>query len=169
MGISVEFSHHEGAPGQQEIDLRFADAMTMADNIMSFRYVVKEVAITQGVRASFMPKPFPDQPGSAMHTHFSLFEGERNAFYDADDEYQMSATGRAFLAGVLRHAAELTAVSCQWVNSFKRLVIGEEAPTTSPGVRPTVRRWFGCPTTRRARRPASASNSACPTRAATRI
>jgi glutamine synthetase len=129
MGISVEFSHHEGAPGQQEIDLRYADALTMADNIMSFRYVVKEVAITQGVRASFMPKPFPQYPGSAMHTHFSLFEGETNAFYDPDDEFQMSATGKAFLAGVLTHAPELTAVCCQFVNSFKRLVIGEEAPT----------------------------------------
>jgi glutamine synthetase len=129
MGISVEFSHHEGAPGQQEIDLRYADALTMADNIMSFRYVVKEVALTQGVRASFMPKPFPDQPGSAMHTHFSLFEGETNAFHDGDGEYQMSATGKAFLAGVLKHAPEITAVSCQWVNSYKRLVIGEEAPT----------------------------------------
>ncbi|MDQ2738614.1 MAG: glutamine synthetase family protein, partial [Actinomycetota bacterium] len=107
MGISVEFSHHEGAPGQQEIDLRYADALTMADNIMSFRYVVKEVAITQGVHASFMPKPFPEHPGSAMHTHFSLFEGETNAFYDADDEYQMSPTGKAFLAGVLKHAAEI--------------------------------------------------------------
>ena len=104
MGISVEFSHHEGAPGQQEIDLRYADALTMADNIMSFRYVVKEVALTQGVRASFMPKPFAQHPGSGMHTHFSLFEGETNAFYDPDDEYQMSATGKAFLAGVLRHA-----------------------------------------------------------------
>jgi len=131
MGISVEFSHHEGAPGQQEIDLRYADALTMADNIMSFRYVVKEVAITQGVRASFMPKPFADHPGSAMHTHFSLFEGEINAFHDPDDEFQLSATGKAFLAGVLRHAAEITAVSCQWVNSYKRLVIGDEAPTTT--------------------------------------
>ncbi len=130
MGISVEFSHHEGAPGQQEIDLRYADALTMADNIMSFRYVIKEVAITQGVRATFMPKPFPDQPGSAMHTHFSLFEGETNAFYDAEDQYQMSATGKAFLAGVLKHAPELTAVTSQWVNSYKRLVIGGEAPTT---------------------------------------
>ncbi len=129
MGISVEFSHHEGAPGQQEIDLRYADALTMADNIMSFRYVVKEVAITQGVRASFMPKPFPDQPGSAMHTHFSLFEGETNAFHDPSDEYQLSATGKAFLAGVLRHAGEITAVTCQWVNSYKRLVLGGEAPT----------------------------------------
>lgn len=129
MGISVEFSHHEGAPGQQEIDLRYADALTMADNVMSFRYVVKEVAITQRVRASFMPKPFAEQPGSGMHTHFSLFSGEQNAFYDADDDYQMSATGKAFLAGVLKHAPELTAVACQWVNSYKRLVIGDEAPT----------------------------------------
>ena len=129
MGISVEFSHHEGAPGQQEIDLRYADALTMADNVMSFRYVVKEVAITQGVRASFMPKPFPDYPGSAMHTHFSLFEGESNAFHDPDDPNQLSATGKAFLAGVLRHAQEITAISCQWVNSYKRLVFGEEAPT----------------------------------------
>ena len=131
MGISVEFSHHEGAPGQQEIDLRYADALTMADNVMSFRYVVKEVAITQGVRASFMPKPYVEQPGSAMHTHFSLFDGERNAFHDPDDEYQLSATGKAFLAGVVRHAAEITAVSCQWVNSYKRLVVGDEAPTTA--------------------------------------
>ncbi len=130
MGISVEFSHHEGAPGQQEIDLRYADALTMADNIMSFRYVIKEVAITQGVRASFMPKPFADQPGSAMHTHFSLFEGESNAFYDPEDPYQMSATGKAFLAGVLRHAPEFTAITNQWVNSYKRLVLGGEAPTT---------------------------------------
>ena len=130
MGISVEFSHHEGAPGQQEIDLRYADALTMADNIMSFRYVVKEVAITQGVRATFMPKPFADQPGSAMHTHFSLFEGESNAFYDPEDPYQMSATGKAFLAGVLKHAPEYTAVTNQWVNSYKRLVLGGEAPTT---------------------------------------
>lgn len=130
MGISVEFSHHEGAPGQQEIDLRYADALTMADNIMSFRYVVKEVALTQGVRASFMPKPFPDQPGSAMHTHFSLFEGETNAFYDAEDPYQMSQVGKAFLAGVLKYAPEFTAVTSQWVNSYKRLVLGGEAPTS---------------------------------------
>ncbi|HOZ60463.1 MAG TPA: glutamine synthetase, partial [Nakamurella multipartita] len=131
MGISVEFSHHEGAPGQQEIDLRYADALTMADNVMSFRYVVKEVAITQGVRASFMPKPYVQHPGSAMHTHFSLFDGERNAFHDPDDEYQLSETGKAFLAGVVRHAREITAVSCQWVNSYKRLVVGDEAPTTA--------------------------------------
>jgi len=129
MGISVEFSHHEGGPGQQEIDLRYADALTMADNIMTFRYVVKEVAMQQGVNASFMPKPFSGHPGSAMHTHFSLFEGDRNAFHDAEDPYSLSETGRAFVAGVLRHAREITAVTNQWVNSYKRLIVGGEAPT----------------------------------------
>jgi len=121
MGISVEFSHHEGAPGQQEIDLRYADALTMADNVMTFRYVVKEVAITQDVRASFMPKPFSKQPGSGMHTHVSLFEGDRNAFYDSEDPYELSKTGRAFVAGLLTHAREISAVTNQWVNSYKRL------------------------------------------------
>ncbi|HEY3260292.1 MAG TPA: glutamine synthetase, partial [Pseudonocardiaceae bacterium] len=130
MGISVEFSHHEGGPGQQEIDLRYADALTMADNVMTFRYTVKEVALTQGVRASFMPKPFAEWPGSAMHTHISLFEGDRNAFHDADDPFELSDTGKAFVAGILRHAREITAVTNQWVNSYKRLIVGGEAPTT---------------------------------------
>ncbi len=129
MGISVEFSHHEGGPGQQEIDLRYADALTMADNIMTFRYVMKEVAMMQGARASFMPKPFSEHPGSAMHTHFSLFEGDRNAFHDPSDPFELSPTGKAFLAGVLRHALEITAIPNQWVNSYKRLVVGGEAPT----------------------------------------
>ncbi|WHT21165.1 type I glutamate--ammonia ligase [Crossiella sp. CA-258035] len=129
MGISVEFSHHEGAPGQQEIDLRYADALTMADNVMTFRYVVKEVAIKDGVRASFMPKPFSDQPGSGMHTHVSLFEGDRNAFYDSEDPYELSGTGKAFVAGLLKHAREISAVTNQWVNSYKRLIVGGEAPT----------------------------------------
>ena len=129
MGISVEFSHHEGAPGQQEIDLRYADALTMADNVMTFRYLIKEVAITQGVRASFMPKPFTGQPGSGMHTHVSLFEGDRNAFYDSEDPYELSKTGKAFVAGLLRHAREISAVTNQWVNSYKRLIVGGEAPT----------------------------------------
>ena len=121
MGISVEYSHHEGAPGQQEIDLRYADALTTADNIMSFRLVMKEVAIEQGVYATFMPKPFTDHPGSGMHTHVSLFEGDKNAFYEAGAEFQLSKTGRAFIAGLLRHAPEITAVCNQWVNSYKRL------------------------------------------------
>ncbi len=129
MGISVEFSHHEGGHGQQEIDLRYADALTMADNVMTFRYLIKEVAITQGVRASFMPKPFTNQPGSGMHTHVSLFEGDRNAFYDSEDPYELSKTGKAFVAGLLKHAREISAVTNQWVNSYKRLIVGGEAPT----------------------------------------
>jgi glutamine synthetase len=128
MGISVEFSHHEGGPGQQEIDLRYADALTTADNIMTFRVVVKEVALTQGVYATFMPKPYTEFPGSAMHTHLSLFEGDRNVFFEAGAEYHLSKTGRAFIAGMLHHAAEITAVTNQWVNSYKRLAGGGEAP-----------------------------------------
>lgn len=121
IGISVEYSHHEVAPGQQEIDLRYADALSTADNIMTFRHVVKEVALSAGVQASFMPKPFTDQPGSGMHTHMSLFEGEDNVFHDAADPVKLSAAGKAFVAGLLRHAPEYTAVTNQWVNSYKRL------------------------------------------------
>jgi len=129
MGISVEFSHHEGAPGQQEIDLRYADALSTADNIMTFRHVIKEVALEQGFYASFMPKPFTDHPGSGMHTHVSLFEGENNAFFDASAEFNLSKTGRSFIAGILKHAAEMTAITNQWVNSYKRLQGGGEAPS----------------------------------------
>ena len=128
MGISVEFSHHEGGPGQQEIDLRYADALTTADNLMTFRTVVKEVAIEQGVYATFMPKPFRDAPGSGMHTHLSLFEGDRNAFYEPGAPYQLSKIARSFIAGILVHAPEFTAVTNQWVNSYKRLAGGAEAP-----------------------------------------
>jgi glutamine synthetase len=129
MGISVEFSHHEGGPGQQEIDLRYADALSTADNVMTFRTVMKEVALDQGVYATFMPKPFTEHPGSAMHTHLSLFEGDRNAFHEAGAEYQLSKVGRSFIAGLLKHAAEITAVTNQWVNSYKRLWGGGEAPS----------------------------------------
>ncbi|OYN89597.1 type I glutamate--ammonia ligase [Parenemella sanctibonifatiensis] len=129
MGISVEFSHHEGAPGQQEIDLRYADALTMADNIMSFRTVIKEVATSQGMQATFMPRPFSEHAGSGMHTHMSLFEGDSNAFYDASGEYHLSDTARYFVAGLLKHAPEISAVTNQWVNSYKRLVVGSEAPS----------------------------------------
>jgi glutamine synthetase len=129
MGISVEFSHHEGGPGQQEIDLRYADALSTADNVMTFRTVVREVALSQGVWASFMPKPFTEHPGSGMHTHVSLFEGDRNAFYEAGSEYSLSKTGRQFIAGVLQHASEIAVVTNQWVNSYKRLVGGGEAPS----------------------------------------
>ena len=129
MGISVEFSHHEGAPGQQEIDLRYADALSTADNIMTFRHVVKEVALDQGCHASFMPKPFTDHPGSGMHTHVSLFEGEKNAFYDPNAQYNLSKVGRSFIAGLLTHAGEISLITNQWVNSYKRLHGGGEAPT----------------------------------------
>ncbi|MGW0232113.1 glutamine synthetase family protein [Actinopolymorpha singaporensis] len=128
MGISVEFSHHEGAPGQQEIDLRYADALATADNIMTFRVVVKEVALGQGIYASFMPKPFTQWAGSGMHTHMSLFEGDRNAFFESGAEYHLSKIARSFIAGLLRHAGEITAVTNQWVNSYKRLWGGGEAP-----------------------------------------
>ena len=128
MGISVEFSHHEVAPGQQEIDLRYADALSTADNILTTRHVIKEVALSQGVYATFMPKPFSDQPGSGMHTHLSLFEGDQNAFYDGNDPLHLSKVARHFIAGLLKHAAEITAVTNQWVNSYKRLVSGGEAP-----------------------------------------
>ncbi|MFT3862024.1 type I glutamate--ammonia ligase [Micropruina sp.] len=128
MGISVEFSHHEGGPGQQEIDLRYADALMTADNIMTFRVVIKEVAAMKNMFASFMPKPLENHPGSGMHTHVSLFEGDANAFYDASAEYNLSKIGRQFIAGLLRHAAEISAVTNQFVNSYKRLAVGSEAP-----------------------------------------
>ncbi|TFC32261.1 glutamine synthetase [Cryobacterium sp. TMT2-18-3] len=129
LGISVEFSHHEAGPGQNEIDLRYADALTTADNIMTFRTVIKEVAIEQGVYATFMPKPMSEHPGSGMHTHLSLFEGDTNAFFEAGAQYQLSKTGRQFIAGLLKHAPEITAVTNQFVNSYKRLWGGDEAPS----------------------------------------
>ena len=129
MGISVEFSHHEAGPGQNEIDLRYADALTTADNLMTFRTVVKEVALEQGVFASFMPKPMADHPGSGMHTHLSLFEGDRNAFNEVGGQYELSKVARSFIAGLLKHAPEITAVTNQYVNSYKRLWGGAEAPS----------------------------------------
>src|ERR1700710_1999407 len=131
MGISVEFSHHEVAPGQQEIDLRYADALSMADNIMTLRHIVREVALAQGVHATFMPKPFTELAGSAMHTHLSLFEGDRNAFHDPADPMRLSATGKQFIAGLLVHAQEMTAVTNQTVNPYRRLLAGTEAPTAA--------------------------------------
>jgi glutamine synthetase len=129
MGISVEFSHHEAGPGQNEIDLRYADALTTADNIVTFRTVVKEVALQHGAFASFMPKPLADQPGSGMHTHLSLFEGDRNAFHEPGAQYELSTTARQFIAGLLRHAKETSLVTSQFVNSYKRLWGGSEAPS----------------------------------------
>jgi glutamine synthetase len=128
MGIPVEYSHHEDAPSQHEIDLRYTDALTMADSVMTFRLVVREVALEAGVHATFMPKPMTGVQGSGMHTHFSLFEGDTNVFYDPTDERDLSHVARGFIAGLLQHAPEITAVTNQWVNSYKRLVVGYEAP-----------------------------------------
>ncbi len=128
MGIPVEHAQHEDAPSQHEIDLRYTDALTMADTVMTTRLVVKEVARRAGVHASFMPKPSAGVQGSGMHTHLSLFRGEVNAFYDGDDPYRLSDVAKGFAAGLLRHAPEITAVTNQWVNSYKRLVAGYEAP-----------------------------------------
>ncbi len=128
LGIPVETSHHEVAPSQHEISLRYTDALTMADNTMTYRLSVKEIALKNGVYATFMPKPISDQNGSGMHVHQSLFKGERNAFFDETDEYHLSAVGRSYIAGLLNHAKEITLVTNQWVNSYKRLVPGFEAP-----------------------------------------
>ena len=128
MGIPVEYSFHEDSPSQHEIDLRYTDALSMADNVMTFRLVVREIAMEQGFYATFMPKPLTHVQGSGMHTHLSLFEGDENAFHDAGDPYLLSKTGRSFIAGLLRHAPEITAVTNQLVNSYKRLVVGTEAP-----------------------------------------
>ncbi len=128
MGIPVEYSHHEVAPSQHEIDLKYTDALTMADNAMTYRLVVKEIALKHGVHATFMPKPMSGLNGSGMHTHQSLFRGERNAFYDPEDIHHLSKEGRCYIAGLMKHARELTLVANQWVNSYKRLVPGYEAP-----------------------------------------
>jgi glutamine synthetase len=128
MGIPVEYAQHEDAPSQHEIDLRYTDALTMADTVMTVRLVVKEIAQERSVHASFMPKPMAGVQGSGMHTHFSLFEGDVNAFHDPGDEHGLSKVAKGFIAGLLRHASEITAVTNQWVNSYKRLVRGYEAP-----------------------------------------
>jgi glutamine synthetase len=128
MGVQVEYSHHEVAPSQHEIDLRYDEALKMADKTMTYRLVVKEIARQMGVYATFMPKPVFGHNGSGMHVHQSLFQGDRNAFYDADDKYQLSRLAKHYIAGLMRHAPEITVITNQWVNSYKRLVPGYEAP-----------------------------------------
>jgi len=128
MGIPIEYSHHEVAPSQHEIDLRYGDALSMADTAMTYRLVVKEIAQQHGIYATFMPKPIFGENGSGMHTHQSLFEGKRNAFFDANDKYYLSDVGKSYIAGLLKHAKEMSAILAQWVNSYKRLVPGYEAP-----------------------------------------
>ena len=128
LGIPVEYSHHEVSPSQHEIDLRYTDALTMADNVMTFRLTVKEVALEYGIYATFMPKPLERHDGSGFHMHLSLFEGDDNAFYEAGSETRLSKVAQKFIAGLVVHAREITAVTNQWVNSYKRLVPGFEAP-----------------------------------------
>jgi len=128
MGIGVEYSHHEVAHSQHEIDMRYTDALTMADNVMTYRLVVKQVAMQNGVYATFMPKPIFGINGSGMHVHQSLFKGDKNAFFDPNDKYSLSKVAKSFIAGLLKHAPEITLVCNQWVNSYKRLVPGYEAP-----------------------------------------
>jgi glutamine synthetase len=128
MGIGVEYSHHEVAPSQHEIDLHYTDALSMADNVMTYRVAVKQVAQDHGVYATFMPKPVFGVNGSGMHVHMSLFKGSSNAFFDKNAPYHLSKVAMGFLAGLLKHAPEITSVANQWVNSYKRLVPGYEAP-----------------------------------------
>jgi glutamine synthetase len=128
MGIGIEYSHHEVAPSQHELDMRYTDALTMADNVMTYRLVVKEIALKNGVYATFMPKPIFGENGSGMHTHQSLFKGDRNAFFDPNDKYHLSDIAKGYIAGLLGHAPEITLITNQWVNSYKRLVPGYEAP-----------------------------------------
>lgn len=128
MGIGVEYSHHEVGPSQHEIDLRYTDALQMADNAMTYRLVIKEVAMKHGVYATFMPKPLFGENGSGMHTHMSLFKGDSNAFFDPDDEYYLTREAKSFIGGLMKYAPEICIVTNQWVNSYKRLVPGYEAP-----------------------------------------
>jgi glutamine synthetase len=128
MGIQIDKSHHEVATSQHEIDMLYKDALTMADNVMTYRFVVKEIALKNGVYATFMPKPVFGINGSGMHVHQSLFKGKENAFFDPNDKYQLSKVAKGYIAGILKHAREISSVVAQWVNSYKRLVPGYEAP-----------------------------------------
>ncbi|MFC1974055.1 glutamine synthetase family protein [Chloroflexota bacterium] len=128
MGIGIEYSHHEVAPSQHEIDMRYTDALTMADSVMTYRLVVKQIAIREGFYATFMPKPAFGMNGSGMHVHQSLFKGDRNAFFDPKERYHLSKLAKCYIAGLLKHAPEITSITNQWINSYKRLVPGYEAP-----------------------------------------
>jgi glutamine synthetase len=149
MGIDVEYSHHEVAPSQHEIDLRYKDALSMADTVMTYKITVKEIARRYGYHASFMPKPIFGQNGSGMHVHQSLFQGKRNVMFDPGNEFNLSDEGRYYIAGLLRHAPEITAVTNQWVNSYKRLVPGYEAPVYIAWARRNRSSlvWSECPCT----------------------
>ena len=167
MGIGVALSHHEAAPSQHEIDLRYTDALTMADAIMTYRLVVKEVAMRHGAYATFMPKPLRDVNGSGMHLQLSLFRGEDNAFSDPDDALGLSSLARHFMAGLIEHAPETMLVTNQWVNSYRRIVPGFEAPTHATWSTTNHADLLGCRCTRRGTPARRASSTACRTRPAT--
>lgn len=141
MGIPVEYSFHEDSPSQHEIDLRYTDALTMADNVMIFRLMVREIAQQEGVYATFMPKPLTGVQGSGMHTHLSLFEGDTNAFHDAEDPDGLSSMARSFIAGLCHHGREITAVTNQLVNSYKRLIVGSGVGSLTQFEAPTYVTW----------------------------
>jgi glutamine synthetase len=158
MGIDVEYSHHEVAPSQHEIDLRYKDALNMADTVMTYKITVKEIARRYGYHASFMPKPIFGQNGSGMHVHQSLFQGKRNVMFDAGDAFHLSSEGKYYIAGLLKHAPEITAITNQWINSYKRTRL----PSISAGPEGTDQLWSECPCTSRETRPQRESNSAAP-------
>ena len=168
MGIPVEYSFHENGPSQHEIDLRYTDALTMADNVMTFRMVVKRIASELGVHATFMPKPIEGAFGSGLHAHLSLFEGDVNAFHDPGDPHGLSKVGKHFVAGLLRHAREITAVTNQTVNSYKRLIAGYEAPTYISWARNNESALVRVPIPKREKESSTASSSARPIPRATR-
>ena len=128
MGIPVKHSHHEGANAQQEIDLRHTNALTMADSVITFRLAAKEIASKLGYYASFMPRPHQDHNGSGMHTNISLFEGDKNIFYNPKNPNELSSLGKNFFAGLIKHSPEICLITNQWINSYKRLTPGIEAP-----------------------------------------
>lgn len=170
MGIPVEYSHHENGPSQHEIDLRFTDALSMADAVMTYKLVVKEIAMKHGVYASFMPKPMAGEPGSGMHVHQSLYDLDgNNAFYDPDDPqgYRLSKVAKRYLAGLLKYAPEFCAITNQHVNSYKRLIAGGEAPIYRRGLARTAPRSCACRATDLRARARAASSCAAPTPART--
>ena len=168
VGIPIEYHHHEVGPSQHEIDMRFSPALDMADHTITYRLIVKEVAKKAGYHATFMPKPIFGENGSGMHTHQSLFTGGRNAFFDADDQWHLSDVGKAFIAGQLRHARELSAVFAQWVNSYKRLVPGFEAPVYVAWSRRNRSALIRIPLYKPGAEQATRAELRCPIRRATR-
>ena len=167
LGIHVEYTHHEVGPSQHEIDMRYADALKMAYDCMTYRITVKEYAMKYGWHATFMPKPLFGENGSGMHTHQSLFSAGKNAFYDPDDQYFLSDVGKAFIAGQLKHAREICSIFAQWVNSYKRLVPGFEAPVYVAWSRRNRGCWCACRCTTPAARRPRAWSCAAPTPRAT--